>query len=123
MLALVLGSGACVWHDVAAFQALEVTPDAVLACNDMIAAWPGPVTVACSLHADKIQGWLGRAGSERSATTGGNVRQARLCAGLRGDRLPPRGTDGVRIVWPLRSEARARRTRCRQGGAVRNPDG
>ena len=58
MLALVLGGAACVWQDVEAFQAFDIEPDAVVACNDMIAAWPGSLTAACSLHADKLQGWL-----------------------------------------------------------------
>jgi hypothetical protein len=58
MLALVLGGASCVWDDVAAFRTFGVEPDATVACNDMIAEWRGSLDAACSLHADKLRGWL-----------------------------------------------------------------
>lgn len=58
MLALVLGGASCVWRDVGAFRAFGVPPDAVVACNDVIAEWRGALDAACSLHAEKLHGWL-----------------------------------------------------------------
>ena len=53
---LVLGGGLCVWKDAEAALAL-FEPDAVIAINDMIPRWPGPIDYACSLHDDKIARW------------------------------------------------------------------
>lgn len=58
MIALVLGGASCIWQDVAAFRALGVKPDAVVACNDMISEWRGALDAACSLHAEKLRSWL-----------------------------------------------------------------
>lgn len=55
-VALVLGGASCVWSD--AETAMEkVTPDAVIAINDMIALWPGKIDYACTLHGEKLQAW------------------------------------------------------------------
>ena len=58
MLAMVLGSGECLWDDVEAFRALHTKPGIIVACNDAVAHWPDRLTAACSLHPDKIAGWL-----------------------------------------------------------------
>lgn len=57
MIALVLGSAACVWADVTA--ALKLTsPGLVVAVNDMIVRWPLPLDCAATLHPDKLPRWL-----------------------------------------------------------------
>ncbi len=57
MLALVLGGAACVWDD--ALAALRLARfDLVLAVNDMIPRWPGPLDCAVTLHPDNLPGWL-----------------------------------------------------------------
>lgn len=65
---LVLGGAACVWDDAEA--AMEMAEfDAVLACKDMIADWPGRLDYGVSLHPErcaeylrerKRKGYLGR---------------------------------------------------------------
>lgn len=56
-IALVLGSAACVWAD--ALAAVKLTrPDLVIAVNDMIPLWPGPLDCAAALHREKLPGWL-----------------------------------------------------------------
>ena len=57
-VALVLGGAACVWDDVRAFEEFGIAPAIVVACNDVLAAWKGPLTAVCSLHPDKLDGWL-----------------------------------------------------------------
>lgn len=58
-IALVVGGGACVWSDVR--LALELGEfDAVVACNDAAAAWPGRLDAAVSLHAEKWGFWMER---------------------------------------------------------------
>lgn len=55
--ALVLGSAECVWRD--ADAALELfRPDAIYACNDIGARWPGPLDVWCTLHPEHFARWL-----------------------------------------------------------------
>src|SRR3954469_12773150 len=57
MIALVLGSAACVWDDVAA--ALDLAkPDLVIAVNDMIHAWPLSLDCAATLHPQNLPRWL-----------------------------------------------------------------
>lgn len=54
--ALVLGGSANVVTEAkAALKLFE--PDAVIAINDMIAAWPDRITHACTLHGDKLYDW------------------------------------------------------------------
>lgn len=56
-IALVLGGAACVWDDLTA--ALDLGEfDAVIACNDVAAAYPGPLEAAVSLHAEKWGYWM-----------------------------------------------------------------
>lgn len=57
MIALVLGSADCVDEDVAAALNL-FDPDCVIAVNDMIARWHGPIDHAVSLHVEHLPGWL-----------------------------------------------------------------
>lgn len=58
MTALVLGGAECVWRDWARAQAIGEY-DAVIAVNDMVAAYAGPLEAAVSLHADKLANiWL-----------------------------------------------------------------
>ena len=57
-VALVLGGAACVWDDVRAFEAFGITPAIMVACNDVLVSWEGPLTAVCSLHPDKLDGWL-----------------------------------------------------------------
>lgn len=56
-VALVLGSGAGVWQEIAAAQALGEFRG-VVACNEMISHWPGALSAAVSLHPEKMPGWL-----------------------------------------------------------------
>ncbi|MGA0604868.1 hypothetical protein ACO2Q0_02620 [Phenylobacterium sp. VNQ135] len=56
-VALVLGGAACVWSDVEA--ALDLGEfSAVVACNDVVAAWPGRLDAAVSLHPEKFGTWI-----------------------------------------------------------------
>lgn len=58
-VALVLGGGSCLWDDVAG--ALELGEfDAVVACNDAAATYPGPIDAAVSYHAEKWGYWMER---------------------------------------------------------------
>lgn len=57
--ALVLGGGAQVWRDLDA--ALDLSEfDAVIACNDAAADYPGHLDALVTLHAEKVGVWLGR---------------------------------------------------------------
>ncbi|MFV3077966.1 hypothetical protein [Niveispirillum fermenti] len=53
--ALVVGCGAGVMTEA---LSLPVVPDLVIAVNDQIRDWPGPLDVAASLHPDRLAGWL-----------------------------------------------------------------
>lgn len=56
-IALVVGGSSLVWRDVKAARTLA--PDAsIVAVNDAIAVWDGPLDAAVSLHAEKIAGWV-----------------------------------------------------------------
>lgn len=55
--ALVLGGGACVWSDVEAALSLGEF-DGVVTCNDVTAAWPGPIDACASLHASSWPRWI-----------------------------------------------------------------
>lgn len=58
-VALILGGAACVWTDVEA--ALELGEyQIVVACNDVMAAWPGRLDALVTLHPDKAGLWLQR---------------------------------------------------------------
>lgn len=57
MIALVLGSAECVDDDAQRALAL-FDPDCVIAINDMIANWPGPIDHAVSLHVENLPHWL-----------------------------------------------------------------
>lgn len=55
-IALCIGGASCVQQDIA--DALDFCePDFVVACNDAIAIWPGPLNVAVTLHPEKLAGW------------------------------------------------------------------
>lgn len=56
-VALVLGGAATLWRDVAG--ALDLGRfDAVVACNDAAAIWPGRLDAIVTLHAEKLAYWL-----------------------------------------------------------------
>lgn len=57
--ALVVGGAACVWDDLDAAADLGEF-DAVLAVNDMVAAYAGPVDFAVSLHPEHFAEWCRR---------------------------------------------------------------
>lgn len=54
--ALVLGGAESAFADAEKAFVL-FTPDAVIAVNDMIAAWPNKITHACTLHGEKLLQW------------------------------------------------------------------
>lgn len=54
--ALVLGGAESVFADAERAFAM-FTPAAVIAVNDMIAAWPNKITHACTLHGEKLLDW------------------------------------------------------------------
>jgi hypothetical protein len=56
--AIVLGGAACVYDDVRALNAMGVQGDIVVACNDMIAHWPGKLDAVCTLHPESLAGWM-----------------------------------------------------------------
>lgn len=58
-IALILGGASCVWDDAKAALALA-DPDAVIAINDMIPAWPGKIDYAVTLHPNKLPMWLAK---------------------------------------------------------------
>jgi len=58
-VALVLGGASTVWDDVRAALDLA-TFDAVVACNDVGAAWPGRLDAWVSLHDEKLPLWIKR---------------------------------------------------------------
>lgn len=58
-VALVLGGAACLWSDLDAALALGEF-DAVIACNDAAASWPGRLDAAVSLHPEKFGLWMTR---------------------------------------------------------------
>lgn len=72
--ALVLGGGACVWADMEA--ALNIGEfQAVMTCNDVTAAYPGPIDACASLHSASWPMWLDereRRGYERPLTVFGH---------------------------------------------------
>lgn len=57
MIALVLGSADCVEEDASTALSL-FDPDCVIAVNDMIARWHGPIDHAVTLHVENLSGWL-----------------------------------------------------------------
>lgn len=58
-VALILGGAACVWTDVEA--ALDLGEyQAVIACNDVMAVWPGKLDALVTLHPEKAGFWLER---------------------------------------------------------------
>jgi hypothetical protein len=63
--ALVIGgSGSALEEADAALKLFE--PDAVLVVNDLIARWPGKIDYACTLHSEKLAGWIReRRGNQR----------------------------------------------------------
>lgn len=88
---LVLGGAACVFEDAARAQDLG-TFDAVMAINDAIAKWPGPIDYAVTLHPEKFGGWF-RA-REHAGFPGRPVRWAhKLNPAGRVDLPPERATD------------------------------
>ncbi|PWJ81486.1 hypothetical protein C7441_11018 [Pseudaminobacter salicylatoxidans] len=56
-VALVLGSAEGVWQEIAAAQAMHRF-DAVIAVNDMVIFWTGPLDAAVSLHPERMPEWL-----------------------------------------------------------------
>jgi hypothetical protein len=56
-LALALGSAKCVLDDVARFAEIA-NADGAVACNEMIARWPGRLDAAVTLHPEKMSNWL-----------------------------------------------------------------
>jgi hypothetical protein len=69
MDALVVGGAACVWDDIASLA--PWTPDIVVAANDAIAAYPGRLDHAATLHPEYLAGWRAVRGRN-----GGNVDYA-----------------------------------------------
>ncbi|MGB3833799.1 MAG: hypothetical protein WA975_18260 [Mesorhizobium sp.] len=65
-VALVLGSADGVWQEIAAAQALTRF-DAVVAVNDMVMFWPGPLDCAVTLHPEKMRDWLDGRAARRGA--------------------------------------------------------
>lgn len=57
MIAFALGGADTLWDDLKAASAL-VEPDLVVACNDALVHYPGPLAAACSLHHEKMERWL-----------------------------------------------------------------
>lgn len=55
-LALILGGASCVWDDACAVLRLAA-PDIIIATNEMIARWPGPLAHAATLHPLNLPGW------------------------------------------------------------------
>lgn len=53
--ALVLGGADCLWRDLDALG--RWTPDIVVATNDAIAAYPGRIDQAATLHPEKLTHW------------------------------------------------------------------
>lgn len=53
--ALVIGGASCLWDDLAALSGW--TPDIVIAVNDAIAAYPGRIDAAATLHPEKLTRW------------------------------------------------------------------
>lgn len=53
---LVLGGGPTLWADVEAAKALG-SFDGVIACNDAMTDYSGPLETACTLHPNKMQAW------------------------------------------------------------------
>lgn len=91
-IALILGGADCVWRDVEAALALGEF-DAVLTCNDITVAWPGPIDAAVSLHAEKWPMWLRRRelrGNPPPARVVGHIEMTRG-----GQTLPACVTDWV----------------------------
>ncbi len=58
--ALILGGGSCVWDDVAAVELMIGHPwdGIVIAANDVGCHWPRPLDHWCSLHSNKMDGWI-----------------------------------------------------------------
>jgi len=56
-VALVLGSAACVWDDVAAVRALGVF-DGAVGCNDLGVVWPASLDAWVSQHADLFRKYV-----------------------------------------------------------------
>lgn len=95
-LALILGGAGCVWAD--AVGALKLArPDLVLAANDMIALWPGPLDCVGSLHPDNLPGWLA---ARRAAglPQPGEVWSYRAAAGVTRITQDWRGSSGLFIL-------------------------
>jgi hypothetical protein len=92
-LALVVGSAQCVWQDTAALLAMA-TPDIVIAVNDMIHLWPGPIEHAASLHPDKLNGWLA-ARAAKGLTMPRMVWSHRRCAPVTNVASEWRGSSGL----------------------------
>ena len=61
-VALVLGGGACVWDDLEAALNLGEF-HGVVTCNDVTAAYPGPIDACASLHSNSWGRWLGERAS------------------------------------------------------------
>lgn len=96
-VALVLGGAACVWDDVTA--ALDLGEfDAVIACNDVAASYPGPLEAVVSLHPEKWDMWMerrARAGLPIPANIWGHAEASRSTV-----RMPPCVTGYIDQKFP-----------------------
>lgn len=92
-----LGGGACVWSDVGA--ALDLGEfDGVVACNDVGAAWPGPLDAWVSLHTGKMVLW-----GERRARAGHEPAKAIYGQTQPRGRAAPMASHTVEFKFPGQS--------------------
>ncbi len=57
-VALIVGSAQCLAADLAAFEAeCGQWNGPVIACNDQIALWPGPIAHGVTQHPERMNGW------------------------------------------------------------------
>ncbi|WP_414461810.1 hypothetical protein [Hyphomicrobium sp. DY-1] len=95
---LVLGGGASVWTDAEA--ALDLAEfDFVIAANDIGAHWAGKIDVFCSLHPEKLEGWI-RARREKGHPDGFTTWAHKKIAGCPVDRATSdwKGSSGLFAV-------------------------
>lgn len=69
---LVLGGAACLWDDVERALALAEF-DAVVACNEAAASWPGELDALVTLHPSKLSRWLKQRRTDTKAPAPGEI--------------------------------------------------
>ena len=108
MVALILGSAACLDADLEAFFALPVRAFIVVACNDAGWRWPGTLHHWFTLHPERFSEWEPRRAAlghppgyvrwtvHANESAGGPVDRTMACEtpGMRGD-----GTSGLSAAW------------------------